>query len=59
MRAADTPTLPSSIAVERQVNPFLRCEEPEVVASAVAQGADSSEPLAVFTALREWKNRFR
>ena len=59
LRAADTPTLPSSIAVERQVNPFLRCEEPEVVASAVAQGADSSEPLAVFTALREWKNRFR
>jgi len=31
----------------------------EVVASACAQGATGSEPLAVFTALREWKNRFR
>ena len=53
------PTLPSSIGVERQVNPFLRCEAPEVAAAARAQGADSSEPLADFTALREWKNRFR
>jgi len=59
MRAADTPTLPSSIGVERRINPFLRCDAPEVVASARAQGATSDEPLAVFTALREWKNRFR
>jgi hydroxyacylglutathione hydrolase len=59
LRAADTPTLPSSIGVERRINPFLRCDVPEVVAAARAQGATSDEPLAVFTALREWKNRFR
>ena len=59
LRAADTPTLPSSIGLERQVNPFLRCDAPEVVASARTQGASSNEPVAVFTALREWKNRFR
>ena len=59
LRAADTPTLPSSIGVERRINPFLRCDAPEVVASARAQGATGDEPLAVFTALREWKNRFR
>ncbi len=58
-RAAGRPTLPSSIGLERQVNPFLRCTEPEVVASARAEGASGSDPLAVFTALREWKNRFR
>lgn len=39
--------------------PGLRCDAPDVVASALAQGAVDSEPPAVFTALREWKNRFR
>ncbi|MDP1649378.1 MAG: hydroxyacylglutathione hydrolase [Rubrivivax sp.] len=56
---AGMPTLPSSIGLERQINPFLRCDAPEVVASARAQGAASDEAVAVFTALREWKNRFR
>ncbi|MDO8419333.1 MAG: hydroxyacylglutathione hydrolase [Rubrivivax sp.] len=58
LRAADKPTLPSSIGLERQINPFLRCDAPEVVATARAQGSVSDEPVAVFTALREWKNRF-
>jgi hydroxyacylglutathione hydrolase len=58
-REAGLPTLPSSIGLERRINPFLRCDEPEVVASALAQGAASDEAVAVFTALREWKNRFR
>ncbi|HSQ72331.1 MAG TPA: hydroxyacylglutathione hydrolase C-terminal domain-containing protein [Rubrivivax sp.] len=44
---------------ERQINPFLRCDAPEVVAAARAQGATSNAPVAVFTTLREWKNRFR
>ncbi|HSM22452.1 MAG TPA: hydroxyacylglutathione hydrolase [Rubrivivax sp.] len=59
LRAADLPTLPSSIGRERQINPFLRCDAPEVVAAARAQGTTSNQPVAVFTALREWKNRFR
>ena len=58
-RAAGQPTLPSTIGLERQINPFLRCDAPEVVAQATLQGAASSEPVAVFTALREWKNRYR
>jgi hydroxyacylglutathione hydrolase len=53
------PTLPSSIARERQVNPFLRCDDPTVARSARAHGADSDEPVAVLTALRQWKNDFR
>jgi hydroxyacylglutathione hydrolase len=52
------PTLPSSVALELQINPFLRCSEDEVVAAARAQGAVSDEPVAVLAALREWKNRF-
>jgi hydroxyacylglutathione hydrolase len=57
-RARGRPTLPSTIGRERAINPFLRCAEPEVVGSAGAHGASSNEAVAVFAALREWKNRF-
>ena len=59
LRAQGLPTLPSSIALERQVNPFLRCEAPEVVAAARAQGAANDDAVSVLAALREWKNRYR
>ena len=58
-REAGAPTLPSSIGLEKQINPFLRCDAPEVVAAASARGAASNDTVAVFTALREWKNQFR
>ena len=32
LRAAELPTLPSAVGRERQINPFLRCDAPEVVA---------------------------
>ena len=59
LRADGQPTLPSRIGLERQVNPFLRCAEPEVVASARAQGAAGDDAVSVLAALREWKNRYR
>ncbi len=59
LRQQGVPTLPSSIALERRVNPFLRCTEPEVVASAQAHGATVGAEVATFAALREWKNGFR
>jgi hydroxyacylglutathione hydrolase len=59
LRAAGLPTLPSSIPTERQINPFLRCHAPEVVASARSQGAKDDSGVEVFAALREWENRFR
>ena len=52
-------TLPSSINTELAINPFVRCAQPEVVASAASQGAASNDPVAVFAAIREWKNSFR
>lgn len=58
-RAAGRPTLPSTIARERRVNPFLRCDEPPVARTARAHGAASDEPVAVLAALRQWKNDFR
>ncbi len=57
-RKRQEPTLPSSIALERAINPFLRCAEPAVVQAALAHGASNATPPAVFTALRLWKNQF-
>ncbi len=59
LREQGLPTLPSHLARERQINPFLRCEQPAVVAAAQAQGAGFADRLSVFTALRLWKNRYR
>jgi hydroxyacylglutathione hydrolase len=57
-RGQGRPTLPSTIERERRINPFLRCDVPAVMASAGDHGARSDEPVAVFAALREWKNRY-
>jgi hydroxyacylglutathione hydrolase len=58
-RARNEPTLPSTIAEERDTNPFLRCEEPAVVAAAEAHaGRKLHGPVEVFAEIRAWKNRF-
>ena len=57
-RAKGLATVPSSLQLERETNPFLRCSVPEVVASARTQGARSNEAVDVFSALRTWKNNF-
>ena len=59
-RDRDLPTVPSSIGVERATNPFLRVREPAIADHLKAEGkAGGSDPVAVFAALREWKNNFR
>ncbi len=59
LRTAQQPTLPSTIGLERQINPFLRSREPEVIRSAQGFDASARDEVAVFAALREWKNQFR
>ncbi|MFM7331219.1 MAG: hydroxyacylglutathione hydrolase C-terminal domain-containing protein, partial [Brachymonas sp.] len=59
LRQQGLPTLPSSMAVELQVNPFLRSREPSVVQAAVQYQPSASTEVAQFAALREWKNNFR
>lgn len=57
-RERGLPTLPSSIELEKQTNPFLRWREPDVVAAASRfAGRPLSTPLAVFTAIRQWRDR--
>ena len=59
-RAQDVPTLPSTIGAERATNPFLRASLPEVSAAAAARaGRPLGDVVAVFAALREWKNGFQ
>lgn len=58
-RSRDRPTLPSTIGREKQTNPFLRCLQPAVIASADKYlGARVSDPVQVFAALRKWKNAY-
>jgi hydroxyacylglutathione hydrolase len=60
LRAQGNPTLPSTLGLEIQVNPFLRCEEPAVVRAAeVHAGKPLEDPAEVFGVLRAWKDRFR
>ena len=60
LRARGLPTLPSSVARERAINPFLRVDEPQVRSSAQARDAAvGDDPVGVFATLRQWKNEFR
>jgi len=59
LRDAGRPTLPSTLGEERATNPFLRCAEPAVVDSANKYlGSRVADPVRVFAAIREWKNKF-
>ncbi len=59
LRADEHPTVPFRLDGERRSNPFLRTREEEVIHQAEAQAGHAlNGPEAVFTALREWKNRF-
>jgi hydroxyacylglutathione hydrolase len=58
LRAAGKPTLPSTLGREKATNPFLRCLEPAVIDSANKYlGSRLTDPVRVFAAIRDWKNR--
>ena len=58
LREAGKPTLPSTMREEKATNPFLRCTEPAVIDSVNKYlGTRVSDPVRVFAAIREWKNR--
>ena len=59
LRAAGRPTLPSTIALEKATNPFLRCTEPDIIATALRMAQlEQTDETSVFTALRSWKDHF-
>ncbi|WP_132259860.1 hydroxyacylglutathione hydrolase [Paucimonas lemoignei] len=59
-RQEGIPTVPSTIGLEKATNPFLRCNSPEIAESLKrANRLKENDPVAVFTALREWKNGYK
>jgi hydroxyacylglutathione hydrolase len=64
LRAACRATVPTTVARERAINPFLRTTEPAVRAAAAGFAVEAglnaaNDDIATLAALREWKNRFR
>jgi hydroxyacylglutathione hydrolase len=56
LRAEGKFTLPTTIGLERATNPFLRTEEPDVLAALHMPNGD---PVSAFAKMREMKNVFR
>jgi len=57
-RQQGLPTVPSTIALELATNPFLRCNQDDVVAAASTQTSSTEDSVAVFCAIRSWKDNF-
>lgn len=57
--AAGMPSLPAILGTEKQVNPFLRWDEPQVMEQLHFKTRQTiSDPVAVFAAVRSWKDQF-
>jgi hydroxyacylglutathione hydrolase len=57
LRANQLPTLPSSIGLEKAVNPFLRSHIHSVALAVQQFDATAQGPVGVFAALRAWKDQ--
>lgn len=58
LRSLNLPTVPFTIALEKATNPYLRCSSPELIRTLSGKGLTDTGDLAVFTALRAWRERF-
>lgn len=58
LRHNGRPTLPSTLAQEKHINPYLRCQHTAVRTAAQAYDPAARTELEVFAALRRWKNEF-
>ncbi|WP_159971642.1 hydroxyacylglutathione hydrolase [Pseudomonas sp. 8Z] len=58
-REAGQISLPSTVALEKSSNPFLRTDVPEVIATLEQNDSKRyDDALSVFAGLRAWKDRF-
>lgn len=52
-------SVPTTLALEKKINPFLRTDVATVIAAAEAEvGQPLATAVKVFSAIREWKNNF-
>ncbi len=59
LRNAGTPTLPSNMLLERNINPFLRTHLSSVADAVQSHDAAGVASAGVFATLRQWKNTFQ
>lgn len=59
LRAAAQPTLPSTIAQELKINPFLRSHDAALITSARRFDAAGVDQHGAFATLRQWKNQYQ
>lgn len=59
LRERDQPTLPTSIAQERLINPFLRTRQAAIMDAARRFDDSARDETTVFAAIRQWKNQFK
>lgn len=59
LRDDGEPTLPTSIAQELLINPFLRTRQATVMAAARRFDPAAHDDNTVFAAIRQWKNQFK
>jgi len=55
LKAQKLPSLPSTIELERETNPFLRCSQRTIIKNSQSKNSDE---LSVFTVLRTLRNHY-
>jgi len=60
LRQNDKPTIPTTVRLEREINPFLRCQQNEIKENIRRHFAIEQEPSEseIFALLRQWKDHF-
>lgn len=59
LRSQQQPTLPSTMLMERQINPFLRTRQAAIIQAVHGFDASAHDEVSIFAALRQWKNEFQ
>ncbi|RZJ24921.1 MAG: hydroxyacylglutathione hydrolase [Haliea sp.] len=59
LREQGQPTLPTTLAQELLINPFLRTRQATVMAAAQRFDPAAHDDNTVFAAIRQWKNQFK
>lgn len=59
LRENNARSIPTSIAQELVINPFLRCQQPDVIACAARiNSAANTDPIETFAVIRQLKDQF-
>ena len=59
LRQQQQPTIPSTLGMELKTNPFLRCDQPSVIAAAEQHSAQKlTDSASVLRVIRAWKDNF-